>query len=663
LFRSGLRSQAVLAERIAELEGLDSAPRDLVNRAFRQRSIEHLSLQRIATALEIPVHVLLLNSDDPSHPPGTAEPDQQSATVARPQFSWHWHYAFWGVLLVSLSAVLLFTLWNRSQYTPVSQPQDLSRMSALVLPFEQPQHDQLTTLVGMALDKHFSLGSPTALAIDENVADTARRLGVDVILELKLVEQRRLVGVRAWMLFSGMRKLVWSESLPRVDVPNQYARLSASITRSVLHTLRFGEPASKVIDTVAQDDYLMGEYYLDEPASELNLRRAESRFEAALRRFPDYALAHAGLCHALLEGYWMNDAERALEDARLACQRAHELDPQAPEVKIARAHLQRRSGSNERALQSYAAILADHPFYPSAHQGFAASLLDTYRQTGDSAYLTQAMQHAQRAGELDEQLWKPLFNLGLMYWFAGDVQSAIRVSEEGLSRHQNEKLLANLGTLYVCVGRFAEARQAYEAAHSSAPESYVGREFLGMIYYFLGDFPRAIELRTQAIASVAERGPEIHEIWGHLADAYRHNGDSALAVESYRRAIDIAERDYLSGTLPLADEAARAYYYLMLHELAPALLDARVVAQIVDDLSRIEGLQTEATAFRRMAQSWLLLGQRERALQSLAQATENCPGYALTPDFKQLLPDITGPEVMRHGRLDRQQAERAESIR
>ena len=46
LTAAGLRTQAALAERIADLEGLESAPRDLVNRAFRELPVELQSLER-----------------------------------------------------------------------------------------------------------------------------------------------------------------------------------------------------------------------------------------------------------------------------------------------------------------------------------------------------------------------------------------------------------------------------------------------------------------------------------------------------------------------------------------------------------------------------------------------------------------------------------------
>ena len=58
LTAAGLRTQAALAERIADREGLDSAPKDMVNRAFRELPVELQTLERIA-AIDPKIHAFL----------------------------------------------------------------------------------------------------------------------------------------------------------------------------------------------------------------------------------------------------------------------------------------------------------------------------------------------------------------------------------------------------------------------------------------------------------------------------------------------------------------------------------------------------------------------------------------------------------------------------
>ncbi|WP_348243378.1 tetratricopeptide repeat protein, partial [Salmonella enterica] len=77
---------------------------------------------------------------------------------------------------------------------------------------------------------------------------------------------------------------------------------------------------------------------------------------------------------------------------------------------------------------------------------------------------------------------------------------------------------------------------------------YAGTEMLGMLYYFLGDFSESARLRRAAIEIARGAGEaEIHQMWGALADSLRQNGETERAIDAYRRALEIIERDFLMG--------------------------------------------------------------------------------------------------------------------
>ena len=223
-----------------------------------------------------------------------------------------------------------------------------------------------------------------------------------------------------------------------------------------------------------------------------------------------------------------------------------------------------------------------------------------------------------------------------MEWFDGNVRGAITASEAARARDENEYVLANLGSFYLCDGDFEKARSAYARAQELNPGSYVGYEFLGQAYYFLGDFERSAELRQKGIDSIASGNPEIHEMWGNLADSYRQTGNIEEAIAAYVRAAEIAERDYLRGTAPVADQSARAYYYTMLDKLDPALVPEPVLANIDEEIDAIAAKLVSASALRRMAQTYLERGDIEKARAALARATESCKGYARLPDLAPL---------------------------
>lgn len=57
-------TQAALAERIADLEELDSAPKDMVSRVFREQPVDPQSIERVARALGVEAHTLYKTSRD-----------------------------------------------------------------------------------------------------------------------------------------------------------------------------------------------------------------------------------------------------------------------------------------------------------------------------------------------------------------------------------------------------------------------------------------------------------------------------------------------------------------------------------------------------------------------------------------------------------------------
>src|SRR5690606_21798946 len=111
----------------------------------------------------------------------------------------------------------------------------------------------------------------------------------------------------------------------------------------------------------AQQAYLRGRNYLDRSRTELNIKRAITRFEAALRMNPDYARAHAGLCQALVQESLISSEAGTLPDAEKVCTRAHELAPELAEVRRARAALARRSGRHDDARQILMTVLEQEP--------------------------------------------------------------------------------------------------------------------------------------------------------------------------------------------------------------------------------------------------------------------------------------------------------------
>jgi len=653
LSKAGLKTQAQLADRMADREGLDSAPRDLVSRAFRELPVEAQSLERIARALGIEAAGLYKSRSASPEP----EALPRAKRTIRP-----------ALLMTAFATLAVFVavfFWqdqpsksedetgaNRNAGFPVL---NTGRRAVMVLSFAGDSKERLAPALRERLDETFAVasGPATALMAAENPLEAAARLRTERIVEGEVVTRGRFAGVRLHLIADGTRRQVWAESLPAARLEDETGQVIAGIIERIARALE-AKLSGTGVDSLphfplapVQDDYLEGRYFLDRPASELNLKRAQSRFSAALRRDGNYALAHAGLCEALLEEHWMSDEQRALDEAALACGRALQLDPKDPMVRAAHAHFLRLTGRLEDSIAVYEDVLGTHPYNAHVLAGFAFTLLQQFRKTGDNHLLENALQAAGRSAEVDPAYWKPPFFQANMHYFAGDVVAALAAAERALARDENEMVLANVGTLRFCHGDVEGARAAYQRAAELAPHSYVGDEFMGMVHYYLGEFDEAVRLRARAIESIAAGRPEMHQMWGNLADAQRHAGDSEAAAASYLGAIEIVERDLLRGTAADADRAARAWYYTALAELRPDAVVKEALDGIASDLGMLDVDTLDPTAFLRLAQTWARMRQLDNAMNALDRATSICRVYRNAPDLISL---TTGDSISRGNR-------------
>src|SRR3546814_26460 len=181
-----------------------------------------------------------------------------------------------------------------------------------------------------------------------------RKLRTDVSIDGQMVAVGRFVGLRMYLYTGGRRQQVWAESLPAAMLKRGAAAIAERSALAIRYALGVPIPGAESPPhyplAPVQDDYLQGMMYLDQPASELNIKRAQSRFAAALRQDANFARAHAGLCRSLLEEYWMDDAQHALTDAAKTCGQALQLSPDDPVVQVSHAHFLRLTGRSDAAV-------------------------------------------------------------------------------------------------------------------------------------------------------------------------------------------------------------------------------------------------------------------------------------------------------------------------
>jgi len=688
LAEAGLKTQAALAERMADLEGLDAPPKDIVSRVFREQPVDPTTLERVARALQTEAYKLYLTAEEavlPSGtvaaPPGAPPPDAtagsaeaadlHSSTAADEPVSYGAQLpataeappprratrpaALWTALAIGLALILAggwFWIQGRDgRGAAASGPEaglqpKFGRFKVAITRFDGDTDSELAVMVRERLETTLGVTSAALPLItrEEDRGALAKRFRVDVVLDGEIVRVGQLLGLRifAYADSRGRREQIWGETLPLTARERKLPQAADNIAAAVHRMLGMlaGDSRNPPHFPLApvQDEYLQGRSFLDQAPSEINLRRAAGHFESALRHDANFAAAHAALCETSLDAVWINE-ERQLADAEKACVRAIQLAPRAPEVLRAHAYFLNRSGRASEAMELLQRLYADEPDDVEVALSLANAEFDQFRRTDDAAARAASLEHARAATRIAPGFWKPWMWLGIYESGAGTADGAIAALERAHQLDpQNEYVVTNLGTMYFCRGDFDDARDLYLKARDVAPGSYAGTEFLGLVYYYLEDFVESARLRQSAIDMArAAGGAEIHQMWGSLADSYRQSGALDKAVVAYTRALEIVERDFLMGNGTIGDKAARAYYYLELLNLQPERASRGALQSLERDLEEASGAAIESTAMLRVAQSWLLKNEQVKAREALGKAMQRCRCYEQHPDLARLL--------------------------
>lgn len=431
------------------------------------------------------------------------------------------------------------------------------------------------------------------------------------------------------VLPSTQRAVRWSR--PLLFAMTAIGVLVISITAWYVNATRNGSPADAVPSVEAMRDFRQAQSFLDSSPSELNLRRAQSHLEAALRREPSSVPAAAQLCETLVRQSWAHDEEGALHDAERVCDRARAMDAEATPTRIAYAHLLLRTGRAAESALMLEELLVKEPGHRDALLLASEARIDQFLKTGDRQFALKAEGHARRGVEVAPKFWKTHWQLGRAEFELGKLVDALRSYKEAARLDANEYVLGNLGSISFCSGDVQGAHDAFLQARRVTGNPHLGEEYMGMFYYYLGEFDQSLNARRAAVASYnSETGPAIHQIWGDLGDSYRRARRSAEAVDAYTRAIQIVDQDFAIGNATAGDRAYRAYYRIAAGQSSASLQNADELRQDLEQAADI----TEPGALVRIAIAWHLLGERDRSQQAAQRASAKCPVYQNHPDLR-----------------------------
>jgi len=440
-----------------------------------------------------------------------------------------------------------------------------------------------------------------------DVAEVARKLRVDVVLEGTVRRDRERLRVSAELVDARTGFRVWSQIYDRrleevFAIQDDIARQVAGALELAPAGERPDRPApARAADLAAYDLVLQGRAALRLPRTPASLDAAAGLFEQAIAADGQQAQAWAGLCDAWLARYELRRAAGSFDRAEEACRQALARDAQASEVYLALGNLHLASGRHAEAEREFARASELAPTQADALVGL--SRVQQARRDVEGAEATLG-----RALEVEPGYWLVHQALGNLHFATGRYAEAARDYAEVIARTpDNARAYNNLGAAHYMAGELEPAARAWQRSIELAP-SVGAYSNVGSSTYFLGRFEEAAAMYQRAL----QLSPEDHRMWANLGDAWAQvAGRQAQAAEARRRAVALGEARLQVNP---GDGEAMAD---LAHCLAE--LDESARARALRD----RALKAEPTNMQvqyKVALTEVRLGDREAALQALERA-------------------------------------------
>jgi tetratricopeptide (TPR) repeat protein/TolB-like protein/DNA-binding winged helix-turn-helix (wHTH) protein len=236
-------------------------------------------------------------------------------------------------------------------------------------------------------------------------------------------------------------------------------------------------------------------------------------FDAALNVDPGYAAAHAGKCAVLVLGYTEVDDASFISRAESSCATALALNPNLDVVHTSLGDLYQSTGRYADAKAAYETALAHDPSNVDALTGLGetfqhlnrladaeASLrtavdvhpgdAQAYNRLGVFYYQTGRFPEAATAFEylvaLEPNNMRGFSNLASAYMLQGDFARAAPAFQRAIDIEPTKTAYSNLGLMYYYLGDLDAAIESHRHAVELAPNDYLARSNLGDALWVAG---------------------------------------------------------------------------------------------------------------------------------------------------------------------------------
>jgi len=639
----GLKTQSNLAEKIAQLEGIKTPPKDMVNRAFRQQPVEQRSLERIAIALNVESYELYLTKEDELNGANQHTDANKSDAQQPPLNSDQAPRRNWLPVALSFAVIVVIAwLWWPSEQEKLAKSTLPQNYKIAVIGDLKALDDGLHDYVNDEVKRTFKVvenWSPFSLS-DLDTFEFADKLKVDSVVVWEMESAQRHTKLDAFLVSSNSRKLVYTDVHLSASLETIGPQIAARLVDNIKQLISTGEyrPLNGFTSSQeASEQHFLGMQYLNQENTLINVSRAESRFQRALRIDGDYIRAKGGLCTALLRKASLGTDLDMLKDVKQPCE---SLIGQAESAESLQAlgNWYRSEDDLTSADQSYAQALKLNPNNADALFGRAKVKEVLATSARDPQLFNEALEFLNAAIKVEPNGWRGYFSKSRLQYMLGQRLGAIATLEQGKVLSPNFNILNNLGTMYFCAGEMQKATDSfYEITQLERDPSWITEHQLASLYEFLGETDKAIMYVERGMAILEKEGVDGHfEPWITKANAYAAHGDFDTAKESYQKALEVAEQLRVSGVDEGNTYASIIYIEIANEYMIDKTVSEQSATEFAVNLDNAAKNVSSPNAITRLMLGYVMLNQFEKAQPYFNQMQSICPGFVKDPMFDPL---------------------------
>jgi len=519
--------------------------------------------------------------------------------------------------LVSLVLLGFMSLKSRETWQRLFGPSIPQQKNLVVLPFaavdnqsgEQIYCDGFTETVTAKLAHLESLQVPLAREVRSrhiaSIQEARNQFGANLVLAASWQRVQDSARINLSLVDAKTEKQLRTETItaPVNDLFSLQDQVVLSASRMLELQLSANNASSLTAHgttvLTAYDFYVQGIGYLQRYERPENVETSINLFRRAIKEDPSYAQAQAALAQAYWYKYSATKDTQWAEAAKTAVRAARDLNSQLPEVQLAIADFNLRTGAYAEAVSGFQHAIDLDQRNVNAYLGLGGA----YSSLGKTAEAEQTFRHAI---DISPQCWSCYNLLGAFLYkharFGEAAQAWQKVTE---LTPDNVWGYMNVGATYLYIGQFGKADEYLRRALQLAPNNPDLYSNAGTASFFLGHFEEDVAYCKKAL----ELMPQKYDYWGNLADGYRMiPGQSGNAAAAYQKAIHLAEMELKINPLDADLLSSLAMYYARTNDpvRARSYLE-RALKEKPDDIEvlRIASLVYLEVGNRPEAMHWL----------------------------------------------------------